>query len=294
MTSRSLLNLTLLAAVIGLALWVYFKPKPQVTQEYRISSLPAESVRSIRIERQGMSVALKKLGDHWRLTEPLQGRADEIKVGRILEILSATSPRRFPAIDLERFDLVQPALRLHIDNELFNFGGLVPVTNEQYVASGESVYLLAPRYAAVLPRQPTDLLSPKLLAESEIPVGFELENIKVIQQDGNWRITPEKPGQMLTQNELNHWVQTWQQAYATGLMLDTPELGANESNRAAAGERTIKQVIRIRLRDGKNVQLIILQQQPELILLRVDAATRFRFPGEAGRRLLDPYTAVGG
>lgn len=294
MTSRSLLNLTLLAAVIGLALWVYFKPKPQVTQEYRISSLSAESVRSIRIERQGMSVVLEKLGDRWHLTEPLQGRADEIKVGRILEILSATSPRRFPAIDLKRFDLAQPALRLHIDDELFDFGGLAPVTNEQYVASGESVYLLAPRYAAVLPRQPTDLLSPKLLAESEIPVGFELENIKVIQQDGNWRITPEKPGQMLTQNELNHWVQTWQQAYATGLMLDTPELGANESNRAAAGERTIKQVIRIRLRDGKNVQLIILQQQPELILLRVDAATRFRFPGEAGRRLLDPYTAVGG
>ena len=285
MTSRSLLNLALFAAVVSLALWVYFKPKPQGdTQEYRISSLTAENVQSLRVEWQGMSLALQKLGERWHLTEPLKGRADEIKVARVLEVLAATSHHRFPATDLERFDLAQPAVRLHIGNESFSFGGLAPITNEQYVASGESVYLLAPRYAAALPRQPIDLLSPKLLAESEIPAAFELENIKIVQQDGSWRITPEKPGLTLTQNELNHWVQTWQQAYAVGI---TP--GVNELDQAAAD----KQAIKISLRDGKTVQLIILQQQPELILLRVDEGIRYRFPGESGKRLLDPYSAAG-
>ena len=283
MTSRSLLNLVLLAAVVGLALWVYFKPKPQGdTEEYRISSLLAENAQSIRVERQGMNIVLQKAGDRWHLTQPLQGGADEIKVGRILEMLAATSPRRFPATDLERFDLAQPAVRLHIDHESFSFGGLAPITNEQYVASGENVYLLAPRYAAALPRQPADLLSPKLLAENEIPVAFELENLKVIQQDGNWRITPQKPGVALTQNEFNHWVQSWQQAYAAGITL-----GANEP------ETTGKQAIKITLRDGNTVQLLILQQQPEMILLRVDAGIRYRFPAESGKRLLDPYTAAG-
>lgn len=285
MTSRSPLNLVLFAAVVSLALWVYFKPKLQGdTQEYRISSLSAENAQSLRVERQGMSLALQKLGERWHLMQPLQGRADEIKVARILEVLSATSHHRFPATDLERFDLVQPAVRLHIGNESFSFGGLAPITNEQYVASGESVYLLAPRYAATLPRQLVDLLSPRLLAENEIPTAFELENIKIVQQDGNWRITPEKPSLTLTQNELNHWVQAWQQAYATGLTLSV-----NELDQAAAG----KQVIKITLRDGNVVQLIILQQQPELILLRVDAALRYRFPGESGKRLLDPYSAAG-
>ncbi len=286
MTSRSLLNLVLLAAVVSLALWVYFKPKPQGdTQEYRVSSLTAENAQSIRVEWQGLNIVLQKAGERWHLTQPLQGRADEVKVGRILEILAATSPRRFPATELERFDLAQPAVRLRIDHESFGFGGLAPITNEQYVASGESVYLLAPRYAAALPRQPADLLSPKLLAENEIPVAFELENIKVIQQDGNWRITPENPGLTLTQNEFNHWVQSWQQAYATGITLS-----ANEQDQTAVG----KQAIKITLRDGNVVQLLILQQQPELILLRVDAAIRYRFPAESGRRLLDPYTAAGG
>ena len=286
MTSRSLLNLVLLAAVVSLALWVYFKPKPQGdTQEYRISSLLAENVQSLRVERQRMSLALKKLGERWHLTEPLQGRADEIKVGRILEVLSATSPRRFPATELERFDLAQPAVRLRIDHESFGFGGLAPITNEQYVVSGENVYLLAPRYAAVLPRQPADLLSPRLLAESETPAGFELENLKVIQQDGNWRITPQKPSVTLTQNEFNHWVQSWQQAYAVGITLS-----ANEPEQTVAGKQSIK----ITLRDGNTVQLLILQQQPELILLRVDASMRYRFPAESGKRLLDPYTATGG
>lgn len=286
MTSRSLLNLVLLAAVVSLALWVYFKPKPQGdTQEYRVASLAAEDAQSIRVEWQGLNIVLQKAGERWHLTQPLQARADEIKVGRILEILAATSPRRFPATELERFDLAQPAVQLRIDQESFAFGGLAPITNEQYVASGNNVYLLAPRYVAALPRQPADLLSPKLLAENEIPVGFELENLKVIQQDGNWRITPQKPGVALTQNEFNHWVQSWQQAYAVGITLS-----ANAPDQIVAGKQSIK----ITLRDGNTVQLLILQQQLELILLRVDTGIRYRFPAESGRRLLDPYTATGG
>jgi len=60
MTSRSLLNLTLLVAVTSLAVWVYFKSKPPNDQlEYRISSLAAENVQSLRIERQGVEIVLQ-------------------------------------------------------------------------------------------------------------------------------------------------------------------------------------------------------------------------------------------
>ena len=70
MTSRSLLNLVLLAAVMSLALWVYFKPKPQGdAQEYRVSSLMAEDAQSIRIEWQGLNIVLQKAGERWHLTQ---------------------------------------------------------------------------------------------------------------------------------------------------------------------------------------------------------------------------------
>ena len=286
MTSRSLLNLTMLAAVASLAVWVYFKPKPQNDpQEYRISSQAAENVQSLRIERQGVEIVLQKTGESWGLLEPIQGRADEIKVRQILEILTATSLRRFPAIDLERFDLLQPAAQLYIDKELFSFGGFVPITNEQYVANNGSIHLLAPRYATMLARQPIDLLSPRLFAQGEIPIGFEFEKVKVMEWDDGWRIAPEKPKASLTQNELIHWVQSWRQAYAAGL-----SLSAEGPNQTGDG----KQGIKITLRGGGGIQLTILQQQPELVLLRVDTGVRYRFPGEMGRRLLDPYTAVGG
>ena len=286
MTSRSLLNLTMLAAVASLAVWVYFKPKPQNdSQEYRVSSQVAENVQGLRIERQGVEIVLQKIGENWDLLEPIQGRADEIKVGQILEVLTATSPRRFPAIDLERFDLLHPAVRLYIDKDLFSFGGFVPITNEQYVANNGSIHLLAPRYATMLARQPIDLLSPRLFAQGEIPIGFEFEKVKVMEWDDGWRIAPEKPKASLTQNELIHWVQSWQQAYAAGLSLSTE--GPNQIGDG-------KQGIKITLRGGGGIQLTILQQQPELVLLRVDTGVRYRFPGEMGRRLLDPYTAVGG
>ena len=286
MTSRSLLNLTMLAAVASLAVWVYFKPKPQNdSQEYRVSSQVAENVQGLRIERQGVEIVLQKIGENWDLLEPIQGRADEIKVGQILEVLTATSPRRFPAIDLERFDLLHPAVRLYIDKDLFSFGGFVPITNEQYVANNGSIHLLAPRYATMLARQPIDLLSPRLFAQGEIPIGFEFEKVKVMEWDDGWRIAPEKPKASLTQNELIHWVQSWQQAYAAGL-----SLSAEGPNQTGDG----KQGIKITLRGGGGIQLTILQQQPELVLLRVDTGVRYRFPGEMGRRLLDPYTAAGG
>ena len=286
MTSRSLLNLTMLAAVASLAVWVYFKPKPQNDpQEYKVSSRAAENVQSLRIERQGVEIVLQKIGENWDLLEPIQGRADEIKVGQILEILTATSLRRFPAIDLERFDLLQPAARLYVDKELFSFGGFVPITNEQYVANNGNIHLLAPRYATMLARQPIDLLSPRLFAQGEIPVGFEFERVKVMEWDDGWRIAPEKLKSSLTQNEFIHWVQSWQQAYAAGL-----SLSAEGPSQTGDG----KQGIKITLRGGGGIQLIILQQQPELVLLRVDTGVRYRFPGEMGRRLLDPYTAAGG
>ena len=286
MTSRSLLNLTLLAAVASLAAWVYFKPKSQNdSQEYRVSSQVAENVQGLRIERQGVEIVLQKIGENWDLLEPIQGRADEIKVGQILEILTATSLRRFPAIDLERFDLLQPAARLYVDKELFSFGGFVPITNEQYVANNGNIHLLAPRYATMLARQPIDLLSPRLFAQGEIPVGFEFERVKVMEWDDGWRIAPEKLKSSLTQNEFIHWVQSWQQAYAAGL-----SLSAEGPSQTGDG----KQGIKITLRGGGGIQLIILQQQPELVLLRVDTGVRYRFPGEMGRRLLDPYTAAGG
>ena len=286
MTSRSLLNLTMLAAVASLAVWVYFKPKPQNDpQEYRVSSQAAENVQSLRIERQGVEIVLQKIGENWDLLEPIQGRADEIKVGQILEILTATSLRRFPAIDLERFDLLQPAARLYVDKELFSFGGFVPITNEQYVANNGNIHLLAPRYATMLARQPIDLLSPRLFAQGEIPVGFEFERVKVMEWDDGWRIAPEKLKSSLTQNEFIHWVQSWQQAYAAGL-----SLSAEGPSQTGDG----KQGIKITLRGGGGIQLTILQQQPELVLLRVDTGVRYRFPGEMGRRLLDPYTAAGG
>ena len=286
MTSRSLLNLTLLAAVASLASWVYFKPKPQNdSQEYRVSSQVAENVQGLRIERQGVEIVLQKIGENWDLLEPIQGRADEIKVGQILEVLTATSPRRFPAIDLERFDLLHPAVRLYIDKDLFSFGGFVPITNEQYVANNGSIHLLAPRYATMLARQPIELLSPRLFSQGEIPIGFEFEKVKVMERDDGWRIAPEKPKASLTQNELIHWVQSWQQAYAAGLSLST-----ERPNQIGDG----KQGIKITLRGGGGMQLTILQQQPELVLLRVDTGVRYRFPGEIGRRLLDPYTAAGG
>ncbi|MBX9636699.1 MAG: DUF4340 domain-containing protein, partial [Nitrosomonas sp.] len=151
MTHHARLNLIMVATIGSLLLFLYFKPQSQSNPEYSIASNSAETVQSVHIVRPQQEIMLKRLNDHWYLTTPLHARANEEKVRRILEILQAKSQQRFPLTDLGRFGLERPNVLLTIDDTQFGFGGFAPTTNQQYMAAGDHVYLIAPRYALALP-----------------------------------------------------------------------------------------------------------------------------------------------
>ncbi|QOJ25001.1 MAG: DUF4340 domain-containing protein [Gammaproteobacteria bacterium] len=278
MTHHTRLNLVMTVTIIGLIVFLYFKPQSSGNTEYPLTSGSVEAAQHVRIVKQQQETVLKRRDGHWYLVKPVQAWADDEKIGKILEILRARSQQRFPLADLGRFGLERPHVQLSIDNARFDFGGFAPTTHQQYVATGDYVYLLAPRYALALPRNTSDLINPGLLAPDEIPVKFELPHGEVEFYDAHWRVTPQHADDALNAETLHHWVRLWQSARAVELKT-AAELTANFAENG---------LITIDLRDERKIRLKILQNQFSIVLLRIEEGIGYQFPLEAGRQLLDP------
>ncbi|HUL40513.1 MAG TPA: DUF4340 domain-containing protein [Burkholderiales bacterium] len=272
MKSRIWLNTALLLAVAGLASTLYFKLLNNASSEYRLSTQKAEEINSITVDKPA-ALTLVKRGHDWFITRPLAARANAFQVDQLLEILSATSRQRFPANDLTRFDLDRPQALLTLGKQTFGFGALNPLTAEQYVTTADNVYLVPPRYGAAVAMPLNAFLNHLLLAENEIPTGFDLPGYKLRRVDGAWNVSPA-PAE-LSQDQLNRFADEWHYAYSIASVPAKPAPYA--------------EAIKIALNNGGSVTLHILQKKPELILLRDDEMIAYRFPEDVARRLLDPF-----
>lgn len=282
MTHHARLNLIMTATIIVLIVFLYFRPQSSENAEYPVANEPAEAVQDLRIAKRQQEIVLKRQDGQWHLIKPVQIRADDEKVGKILEILQARSQQRFENADLGRFGLEHPHAQLTIGNAHFDFGGFAPTTHQQYVATGSYVYVLTPRYALALPRNAGDLVDPRLLVAGEIPVKFKLPHGEVTFHDGNWRVTPQHAAETLSAAMLKHWVELWQSARAAELKM-AAEL---DSDFAEIGS------IKIDLQGEREISLKILQNQSSIVLLRVKEGIGYQFPLETGRQLLDPNELI--
>ena len=272
MKNRQWLNVALLAAVAILALFAYFRPH-QSEPEHRLSVLKAADIKRIRIEIAGSPpFVLERAAAEWKLTTPVAARADGFQAQRLLAILDATSKDRLPAAGLARFDLNEPYARMSVDQQAFSFGAVNQVSREQYVLTQDGVYLVQLRYGAALPKSALQLVSKQLFAADEAPVAFEFKDFSLAQQDGKWVMSPTAGD--LSPDDINRWVDEWRLASALAVQ--------------AADNRKPLTTINVRLRNGSDLTLAVLQREPELTLARSDQPFQYQFTGEIAKRLLAP------
>ncbi|MCX7627108.1 MAG: DUF4340 domain-containing protein [Methylophilaceae bacterium] len=286
MKSRWLLNLVLLLAVGAIAIFLYLRPKPveKGPKAYTLSTLDAGRISRITVEVPAKRpVRLEKQQGRWRMVEPYQARADETSMERIVALLNATSPIKLPAEDLARFGLDSPALKLRLDDEEFSFGMYQPVSGEQFVAYKGSVYAIAPHFSEEATAQPLELLDKRPFDPDEQIVGFDFSGLEQWeklrlqverQPDGKWKVTPEKAKP--DQNALNEWFDAgWRTLRATAVAPFVPD-------------RAPHPYLIVKLKSGKTVRLIKMQESPELLLVREDQQMQYRFPQDTGFEILNP------
>ncbi len=265
-----LLNIALLAVVAALAYFVWLTPSRDEQAKQPLSTLQSRQARHITLARPGQpAVTLERRDAQWQITAPLNARADEFQVLRMLTILEAQPTAQLPATDLARFDLQAPAVRLTIDDVEYAFGGINTVTREQYVRRGDTVYVVALRHGAALPANALALVHRVLLAEQEQPVGITLPEFSLSQKDGRWTLTPAAD---TSQDDLQRYVDQWR--YAAAAQAEPYD------------QRPPLAEIRITLRDGAVLDLGVLQRAPQLVLWRRDNGLQYLFLEAAGRALL--------
>ncbi len=278
MTYHARLNLIMVTTLIILVTFLYLRPQSQPHEEYSVSPGTMRSAQNIRIVRQEKEIVLKHLDSGWHIIKPVYALADESKILEIMNILSATSRQRFPLADLERFSLERPNIQLYIDNEYFGFGGFAPTANQQYLATGEYVYLISPRHAITLPLEASDILNPMLLAPNETPVKFELTDLTIAFQNGKWGSMTQNAEQLPKEDVIKRWIQLWQTTYAKKLTL----------KQAFGEDFTEIGHIKISLQNGQEISFKVLQNETEVVILRINEGISYHISIDAGRQLLDP------
>jgi hypothetical protein len=276
MKGRSWRTALLAAVVAVLGIYVYFKPARGPAQ-YEVSTLKAQEIRSIRVERPGDAapLLLERRQDGWYVASPFAARADALRAHQVLAIAEAKSFHRLPAADLARFELDRPLAWVTLADQTFSFGLVNAVTREQYVLSGDYVYTLHPRYGAALPARPADAANRQLFAADEVPVRIELREFTVEQRSGKWTLTPASGA--VSQEEFMRWVDVWH--LASALRVEPWTRGKPVAE------------IRVRLKNGHNLTVGVLARQPELVLVRTDEKMQYHLRVEAAKGLFSPPRA---
>ncbi|MBL8497986.1 DUF4340 domain-containing protein [Nitrosomonas sp. JL21] len=279
MTHHARLNVIMLATIIVALIFLYFKPYDEQAQEYSISALSSDAVRNMRIVKQHDDIMLSKTSGHWHIVQPIQARADEKRISEMMQFHGAKARQRFPLENLERFGLDRPYVKLYLDDHYFGFGSYVPITNQQYVANDEYVYVISPRYGLVFPADAMDLVSRQLLEPEEIPVKFESDQFVVEFQQPRWHVKSQRSGQPPDEQVLKQWVTSWHTARTEKILLASGmEAGFVDLGR-----------INISLLNNENIALNILHSADQIVFVRLNEKIGYAFPQEVGQRLLTPW-----
>lgn len=282
----------MLALVAGLVTFLYLRPKEAVEEiaSHEVSQLKLAGINTVKAEFPAKSpVIFEKVDGYWMMKAPYKQRADQLSVQRILSVIAAKSEYKFPTTDLGKYGLDNPLVRVTIahesDTEVFTYGAYNTVTNEQYVAYKEGVYLLSGGYSEAASTQPIEMVDKNILSPDEAKqiAGFDFSHLEqweeaslnVDIEDGQWKtnIAEAKP----TQNDLNEWQEfSWKQNPAKSVETYTPDRNASYP------------YLMLKLSNGKKVRINKMMESPEMILARPDEGLTYHFNNDVGFSMLNP------
>jgi len=301
MQKRWLLNLILLLAVASLVAFLYLKPKSngeEVVDQYEVSDFKLAEFTGVQVDFPSRSqVLFEKVDGYWRMMAPFKAHADNASVQRILSIIAAKTKTKitpadqqtqFSQSELDKFGLSNPVIKLSLirgnaTKEQFLFGTYNPVTDEQYIAHGQAIYLLPINYSEAASTQVIELIDKSPIKPQEKIVGFDFSHLEQWEDaklkldliEGNWKVSIKeaKP----TQNELNEWLNfSWVQTSAQSVELYTPDL------------RKQYPYLEIKMADGHKVRFNKIQESPKLLLARPDEGIIYTYPSDEGFTMLNP------
>ncbi len=277
MKPKQLLNVVLLVVIAALAGVALLEPGKEEPKTVYLTDVNIDAVDRFELKNQE-TIAFEKQNGHWRLTAPFIAPANDIRVRQLLNIARTESRARYPlkAGEAPKFELDKPKAVLTIGQTRLVFGGSEPIDMLRYVQIDNTLHLVADDFFHHLIAKATDYVDKKLLPEDAGLKEIFMPGLNAKLGDkGQWILEP--PGDATAMTELAN---NWQSARA---------IEVKRHEQPVQGE-----VVRIGLANGQSMEFVIIQREPDLLLVRPDWKLEYLVTAEAGKRLLSLQQPVTG
>ena len=275
MSTRTVLNVVMVAVVAGLLLLTIYEPGIAPPAEpVPLTDLEPSAIRRLEMQRPGQPKArFEKRAGVWHMLEPYQLPANHLRIGSVPDIAQATSHARYPVagLALDRFSLDPPNASLFLDDLRVDFGGSEQLSAMRYVRVDDTVHLITDRFYHHLLTAPANHVDHRLLGPDAEPVEILLPEHRLVLTDGNWTVTPEIPH--MTADAPVRLVEAWRQTQA----MEVTALQTEE------GEQSVS----VRL-SGQTQPLRYLVSAAEhgMVFARPDAGVQYHLTEGSARPLL--------
>lgn len=150
---RAYTNILMFVGLMAMAMvaWLDYKDRlPERRPASAMNTAPASLVAFVNAK--GVNTEIRRLGEQWSLTMPVQLKARVSRVSRLLELRTLDFSDGFDAaeVNLDAAKLDASARLLQLDEALYRFGGFEPVSGKRYIQLADKVLLLEDRYLPLM------------------------------------------------------------------------------------------------------------------------------------------------
>lgn len=276
MSSRTLLNLALMAIAAVLALVIVYQPgiTPEPAAQ-TVTTVDSEKISRIRITRTTREpLELARHDDNWFLVSNNGLPASDFQVNALLATLQTEAMRSYPAdgIDLAALGLKPPLATLALDDTEIKIGTTDALDKLRYLQVGDAIFLVTDRYQHLINADWPGFVSRKLLPADARISKLKLPQATLSPGTGNqWQKTPvTTPADTASLQTL---IDNWQQASATYIRRYQPS-GNGETVAVTLSGNTA------------TLTFHIVTRTPELVLARPDLGIQYHLQGDLDKALL--------
>ncbi len=262
--------------VSALGGWIFWLQKTPESTQPTLADIDPQSIQHIVIGHADETMAFTRQPSGWIMTQPFHVPADPYHMEQLTALPKQTSHAQYQISEKElaQFELAPPRILVRLDNTEFRFGMQNPIDFRRYVqVDGGPVQLIDDSLMSLLTAPATSWIDTRLLPSSSLRA-LELPHWHLTLTDkGTWTSKPKADAETL--HEL---VGAWRNARAIQI---TPYSGEipDEAPR-----------IQVQLEKAR-IEFVLLQREPEMILLRPELKLSYHFYGNIGRRLLAPQSS---
>jgi Domain of unknown function (DUF4340) len=196
----------LILVLAGLGAYVYFVEYPKAEQEAKKKTLfefKADDATQVTLDYGDHKIALKKSGNEWRITEPIDAPADATTVKNLVNAIAECEVKRDikdASTDLSTYGLDKPFVTVTVkvgdkDLPVFMVGKTTPVGFSTYVqrADDKKIQLASSAFRSGMDKKVKDLRDKTIIdfADTDVhqvDLSGDGGQLQLVQKDDKWSI----------------------------------------------------------------------------------------------------------